>query len=117
MFRLGLGSAGTILGVVCLVIGVPLWLLSAVPILVYVPRGKLITSGPFALMLHPLYTAVALLVIPGCGLLFGSWLGVALGVVLYTSARHFERSEEQDLAARFPQDYPAYRKRVLLPWL
>lgn len=117
VFRMGLGAAGTILGVVFVMIGVPLWLISVVQILVLVPRGKLITGGPFALMLHPLYTSVALLVIPGCGLLFDSWLGFALGIVLYVSARRFERSEERDLAARFPQEYPAYRRRVLLPWL
>ena len=117
VFRTGLGATGTIVGIVLLTIGVPLWLTSVVQILVFVPRGRLITSGPFALMLHPLYTSVALLVIPGCGLLFGSWLGFVLGAVLYLSARRFQRSEERDLAARFPRDYPEYRKRVLLPWL
>jgi protein-S-isoprenylcysteine O-methyltransferase Ste14 len=56
-------------------------------------------------------------VIPGLGLLFGSWLGFAVGSVLYVSARLFAPWEERDLAARFPEDYREYRKRVLLPWL
>ena len=116
-FRIGFGAVGTIVGIVLVAAGVPIWLTSAVQILASVPRGKLITSGPFALVLHPLYTSVALLVIPGCGLLLDSWLGFAIGSVLYASARLFAPSEERDLAARFPEDYPAYRKRVLLPWL
>src|SRR5262252_5729080 len=74
VFRMGFGTAGTIIGIVLVAIGVPIWITSAVQILLFVPRGELITSGPFALMLHPLYTSVALLVIPGCGLLFDSWL-------------------------------------------
>lgn len=116
-FRMGFGTAGRNVGIVLLAIGVPLWLSSVVQILALVPKGKLITSGPFALMLHPLYTSVALLVIPGCGLLFDSWLGFAVGIVLYVCARRFAPSEERDLAAKFPRDYPAYRKRVILPWL
>ncbi len=117
VFRAGLGGAGRIAGIVLLVPGVALWLASVLQILVLVPKGKLITSGPFALMRHPLYTSVALLVIPGCGLLFDSWLGFAIGLILYGSVRAFAPREDRDLADRFPQDYPAYRKRVMLPWL
>jgi protein-S-isoprenylcysteine O-methyltransferase Ste14 len=117
LFHLGFGATGTVVGIVLLAIGIPLWLSSVVELLVCVPKGKLITGGPFALMLHPVYTSVALLVIPGCGLLFDSGLGFAVGIVLYVSARHFERSEERDLAARFPEEYRRYRKRVMLPWL
>lgn len=116
-FRMGLGAPGTILGLVLVVTGVPLWLTAVAQILRDVPKGKLITGGPFRLMLHPIYTSVALLVIPGCGLFFDSWLGFALGAVLYLASRIFAPAEERDLARRFPEDYPAYRKRVLLPWL
>lgn len=117
VFRAELGPTGRILGAVLLGVGVPLWLTSVVQILVLVPKGKLITSGPFALVLHPLYTSVALLVLPGAGLLFGSWLGALLGLVLYVASRRFAPSEERELAARFPQEYATYRRRVLLPWL
>jgi protein-S-isoprenylcysteine O-methyltransferase Ste14 len=117
VYRMGFGAAGRIAGIVLVAIGVPLWLTSAVQVLVYVPQRQLIASGPFALMLHPLYTSVALLVIPGCGLCFDSWLGFALGLILYLSVRVFAPSEERDLAARFPDRYPRYREQVLLPWL
>jgi protein-S-isoprenylcysteine O-methyltransferase Ste14 len=117
VFRMGLGTAGTVAGVVLLALGVPIWLTAAAQLLVAVPKGALVTTGPFALVLHPVYTSVALLVIPGCGLVLDSWLGFALGAVLYVSQRLFEREEERELALRFPRDYPAYRRRVLLPWL
>jgi protein-S-isoprenylcysteine O-methyltransferase Ste14 len=116
-FRMGFGTAGWIAGVVLLLLGVPIWLTAAAQLLVAVPKGRLITKGAFALVLHPVYTSVALLVIPGCGLLFDSWLGFAIGAILYVSERHLAREEERELARRFPLDYPAYRERVLLPWL
>lgn len=117
VFRMGLAWEGRVAGILLLVVGVPLWLTSVGQILALVPKGKLITSGPFALMRHPLYTSVALLVIPGCGLLLDSWLGFASGLILYGSVRAYAPREDKDLADRFPQEYPAYCKRVMLPWL
>ncbi|HYP97407.1 MAG TPA: DUF998 domain-containing protein [Polyangiaceae bacterium] len=117
LFHLGLGGKGLVLGGALLALGIPLWFTTAVQILLLVPQGKLITRGPFAIMRHPLYTSVAVLVTPGVGLLFDSWLGFALGLVLYIVSRRFARSEEGELAKRFPAEYPAYRRRVLLPWL
>lgn len=117
VFAAGLGPTGDLLGAVLLGLGVPLWLASVVQILMLVPKGKLITTGPFALVLHPIYTSVALLVLPGVGLVFDSWLGFAVGLVLYAASRLFAPIEERELAARFPRTYPEYRARVLLPWL
>jgi protein-S-isoprenylcysteine O-methyltransferase Ste14 len=68
VFHMGLERPGLVAGIVLLAVGVPLWLTSVAQILVQVPKGKLIARGPFALVRHPLYTSVALLVIPGCGL-------------------------------------------------
>ena len=117
VFHMGFGLPGLIAGVVLLAVGVQLWLISVAQILRYVPTGKLITTGPFALVLHPLYTSVALLVIPGCGFVLDTWLGPALGLILYGAARMFAGAEEKFLAVRFPEEYRRYRQRVLLPWL
>jgi protein-S-isoprenylcysteine O-methyltransferase Ste14 len=116
-FRLGAESALLIVGIVLLVLGVPLWLTSVAQIIVNVPKKRLITSGPYRLMLHPLYTSVAILVIPGFGLMFDSWVGFAIGAVLYVSSRIFSVKEEEILAKYFPAEYPAYRAKVILPWL
>jgi len=117
VFRMGSGRGGLIAGLALLVVGVPVWLTSVAQVLVNVPRKRLITSGPFAVLLHPLYTSVALLVLPGLGLLLDTWLGPAVGVILYISTRLYAGAEETLLAKYFPTEYPAYRARVLLPWL
>jgi protein-S-isoprenylcysteine O-methyltransferase Ste14 len=117
VFQMGFRPAGPLVGIALLAVGLPLWITSVVQILVYVPRKRLITTGPFAVVLHPLYTFVALLVIPGCGLLLDTWVGFAIGAVLYVSNRIFSVREEKLLEGFFPKEYAEYRRRVLLPWL
>lgn len=85
---MGFGTAGRVVGVVLIVTGVPLWL-----------------------------TSVALLVIPGAGLLVDSWLGFAFDAILYVSSRIFSPREKSMLASIFGSEYDAYRNKVVLPWL
>ena len=117
VFKLGFGAGGLIAGIVLLMIGVPIWLSGVVLVLINVPKKRLITTGPFAVVPHPMYTAVALLVLPGVGILFDTWVGAGIGVVLYISSRIFSPAEDEILANAFPKEYPAYRERLLIPWL
>jgi protein-S-isoprenylcysteine O-methyltransferase Ste14 len=117
VFTLGFGLGGLIAGIALLAVGVPVWLSSVALVLINVPKKKLITAGAFALLLHPMYTSVGLLVLPGVGLLLDSWVGAAIGVALYVSSRIFAPREDEILAKVFPTEYPEYRKRVLIPWL
>jgi len=105
------------LSIVVLIPGVTCWLWSVVLILTYVPQGKLITSGPYALVKHPLYTGVALLVLPWTGFLLNTWLGVSIGAVLYIGSRLFSPEEEQQLSEHFGPAWDEYRKNVRIPWL
>jgi protein-S-isoprenylcysteine O-methyltransferase Ste14 len=86
-------------------------------ILVKVPRGELITTGPYALVRHPLYVGVALLVLPAAGLLLGTWLGLVVGAALYAGSRKFAPEEEAELARTFGPAWDRYSGSVLLPWL
>ncbi len=117
VFTLHLGPAGIALGCIFLLVGVPVWLTSVVQILISVPKNKLITRGPFAIVLHPLYTSVALLVIPGVGFLLDTWAGLGIGGSLYVFSRIFSNEENRRLYELFPGEYQAYRSSVLLPWL
>jgi len=103
--------------VVVLAVGVVVWAWSVVLILRDVPRGRLITSGPFALVRHPLYTGVALLVLPWAGFLLNTWLGAALGIVLFAGARLFEGREERALASQFGSAWDRYAAGVKIAWL
>ena len=103
----GIGLAG----------GVAIWAWSVGLILAKVPRGELITTGPFAIVKHPLYTSVGLLVLPSVGFLLGTWLGALIGVTVYAGSRMFAPAEDAELSATFGEAWEAYRHSVKLPRL
>jgi protein-S-isoprenylcysteine O-methyltransferase Ste14 len=105
------------LSIVVLIPGVVLWIWSVVLVLTKVPRAELITTGPFALVKHPLYTFVPLLVLPWAGFLLDSWLGAALGVVMYLADRRYAPLEEAELAEAFGSGWDDYCGELLIPWL
>jgi protein-S-isoprenylcysteine O-methyltransferase Ste14 len=106
-----------VISIVVLIPGVAIWAWSAVLILMNVPNGQLITGGPYAVVKHPLYTAVALLVLPWVGFLLNTWLGALIGGVLYVATRRFAPAEEALLAATFGARWDAYRRSVKLAWV
>jgi protein-S-isoprenylcysteine O-methyltransferase Ste14 len=105
------------ISIVVLIPGLVLWIWSALLVLTKVPRGELITTGPFALMKHPIYTSVALLVLPWAGFMLNTWLGAAIGIALYVASRRYAPAEETALAERFGDRWDAYADAVKLPWL
>jgi protein-S-isoprenylcysteine O-methyltransferase Ste14 len=106
-----------VISIVVLIAGVTIWIWSIVLILTKVPRGELITSGPYSLVKHPLYTAVALLVLPWIGFLLNTWLGAAIGIVLYIGSRIFAPREEASLSKMFGARWDEYARTVKMPWL
>jgi protein-S-isoprenylcysteine O-methyltransferase Ste14 len=103
--------------VVLLAVGVAVWAWSIVLILTHVPSGQLITSGPYALVKHPLYTAVGLLVLPWFGFLLNTWLGLLAGAALYIGSRIFAPAEEAALAKAFGPQWTEYTAAVKVHWL
>lgn len=102
--------------ILVLIPGVAIWIWSVVLILTNVPRGQLITTGPYAWVKHPLYTDVALLVLPWMGFLLNTWVGAALGVILYIGDRVYAPEEEAALRTSFGARWEAYAKGVKFPW-
>jgi protein-S-isoprenylcysteine O-methyltransferase Ste14 len=114
------GGPSTALGVLSAIIlipGIANWIWSAVLILTRVPKRKLITDGPYSLVKHPLYTGMALLVLPWAGFLLNTWLGVLIGIVVYVGSRVSSPEEERTLAKTFGAGWDEYCSRVKMPWL
>jgi protein-S-isoprenylcysteine O-methyltransferase Ste14 len=103
--------------IVVLIVGLIIWIWSVALILTRVPKKELITNGPYALVKHPIYTSVALLVLPWLGFLFNTWLGLLVGIVLYIASRMFAPEEEVLLSQTFGAAWDEYCRRVKLPWL
>jgi protein-S-isoprenylcysteine O-methyltransferase Ste14 len=114
------GGPSNVLKVISFIIlipGVTIWMWSAVLILIKVPRKELIISGPYSLVKHPLYTGVALLVLPWIGFLSNTWLGILIGIVLYIGSRIFSPEEEKILSKTFGSAWDEYCSKVKIPWL
>lgn len=106
-----------IVSIVVLVPGVVVWIWSVALIVTVIPQKKLITTGPYALVKHPLYTGVALLVLPWVGFICNTWLGVVIGVVVYAGSRLFSPEEEATLSKIFGAEWDVYRRKVRIGWL
>jgi protein-S-isoprenylcysteine O-methyltransferase Ste14 len=106
-----------LLSIPALILGLVTWLWSVILIIDNVPRGQLITSGPYTWVKHPLYTAVALLVLPGIGFLLDTWLGLVIGVALYVGSRIFAPEEEAALSRTFGAAWGDYVRSVRLGWI
>jgi protein-S-isoprenylcysteine O-methyltransferase Ste14 len=106
-----------LLSIIIVIPGCMIWIWSVILILTKVPRQELITSGPYALVKHPLYTGVALFVLPWIGLLLNTWLGILIGVVLYVGSRMFAPEEERMLSKIFGASWDEYCNKVKIPWL
>jgi protein-S-isoprenylcysteine O-methyltransferase Ste14 len=113
----GPSTALKLISVIMLIPGITIWIWSVVLILTKVPRGELITTGPYALIKHPLYTGVALLVLPWIGFLLNTWLGAVVGGILYIGSRIFSREEEKALSKAFGVTWDVYCNKVKVPWL
>jgi protein-S-isoprenylcysteine O-methyltransferase Ste14 len=79
--------------------------------------AELVTSGPYRLVRHPIYSGVLAAGVGTAVALNWSWLiAVALAAVYFV---YSATVEERDLAEQFPGSYPAYRRstKMLVPFM
>ena len=73
---------------------------------------SLVTTGPFGLVRHPIYLAMALFMF-GMAVAFGHYLQLLVSVPLFTRGAWLRiRDEEALLRDQFGADYDAYARRV-----
>lgn len=113
----GPSTALKVVSIIVLVPGVINWVWSVALILTKIPRKELITNGPYSLVKHPLYTGVALLVLPWAGFLCNTWLGALIGIVVYIGCKLYAPEEEKILSKIFGSAWDEYSKKVKMPWL
>lgn len=76
------------------------------------PDHELIRSGPYALVRHPVYAALFLIMI-ATGLIFAKWPVLLLASALYIAGTEIRiHSEEGLLRARFQKDFEDYKRSV-----
>jgi protein-S-isoprenylcysteine O-methyltransferase Ste14 len=104
-----LGLAGA-LGLAPLAAALFVWALQSAPN--NAGDKKLATKGAYAWLRHPIYAAFLAMLI-ATGLLVSGGLKLIGAVGLYLAGSELRiASEEADLAERFPDSYPQYRRRT-----
>ena len=73
---------------------------------------RLVTSGLYSVVRHPLYSSSILFILPGVALLLRSWLLLPMPVVAYIAARVFIPAEEAQLRRRFGEAFEDYQRRT-----
>src|ERR1039457_1916347 len=72
---------------------------------------ELITSGPYALVRHPIYTGL-LLAFVGSAVARGEWRGLLASALVFGALWHKLRLEEKWMRVQFGEPYEAYSRQV-----
>ncbi|MFZ3059127.1 MAG: isoprenylcysteine carboxylmethyltransferase family protein [Candidatus Methanoperedens sp.] len=78
---------------------------------VFVPENKLVVAGPYRFVRHPMYSG-GIIGAFGLAIFAGSVLGLVYSFILAVVLSHISDAEEDDLIARFGNEYVEYAKRV-----
>jgi protein-S-isoprenylcysteine O-methyltransferase Ste14 len=108
-------------GALLIALGATLWLTGLITVMRAYSRDQLRTSGVFAMVRHPVYSAWIVFMFPGGALFFQSWPMLAASPVAYTIFKLLIHREDECLQRRYGQAYLDYRARVNevcpFPWL
>ena len=79
---------------------------------------ELITAGPYALVRHPIYTGLLIMIV-GTVIVLGHVAGIIALPLVFVSLWIKLRYEEELMLQKFPDEYAAYQRRVkrLIPFL
>ena len=110
----GVRWLGVVLGVLCTA-GI-YWLFSSIgsgitPTSATRKEHKLVTSGPYRWVRHPLYTVGTSLFI-ALGLIADNWFIILLGVLAFIAMASRAPKEEANLIEKFGDEYREYMKRT-----
>ena len=105
---------GVVIGILC-VFGI-YWLFSSIGSSITPTSGtrkqhKLVTSGPYRWVRHPLYTVGSFLFI-AFGMMADNWFIAALGVLAFIGMSIRTPKEEANLIEKFGDEYRDYMKRT-----
>ncbi len=76
------------------------------------PDHELIRSGPYALVRHPMYSSLLLMVL-ATGLVMSTWPVMLLSCAVFLTGTEIRvRTEDRVLRERFGEEFEEYRRRV-----
>lgn len=104
--------AAIILGLSLITLGIALYLFTLRALMRARSENQLITTGPYRLVRHPLYTIALFLLCPGFCVMFRSWLVLSTIAAQAVAVWLFLGREEQALLETFGEDYEDYKRKT-----
>ncbi len=98
-------------GAFLIAIGMVLWLLCYLQVSRAHARGKLLTTGCYSRVRHPIYSIWGFLILPGFSLVIGGFM-LLLPLVYWASMVRFIGEEERALEEYFGEEWIEYRKKT-----
>lgn len=112
---------GVVVGILC--VGLLYWLFSSIgsgitPTSATRRQHRLVTSGPYRWVRHPLYTVGSSMFV-AFGMMADNWFIAALGVLVFVGMAARTPKEEANLIEKFGDEYRKYMKNTgrFLPYL
>ena len=99
-------------GTILIMIGVPLFLISATTVMRAYNADALVTDGIFRRCRHPLYAAWVVFIVPGIVILLKSWIMLTTPIFMYLILRFLVKKEEVYLEKVFGSEYREYKQKV-----
>jgi len=93
-------------------VGLAAYLGALFPLRKALREERLLTTGLYSVVRHPLYASSILFILPGVALLLRSWLLLPMPALAYVAARAFIPAEEAELRRRFGEAFERYRSRT-----
>jgi protein-S-isoprenylcysteine O-methyltransferase Ste14 len=106
------GISLMIVGSLLIATGVSLYLVAVRGLRKGLIEGRLVTTGLYSLLRHPLYASNILFVVPGIALVCKSWLLLCVPLFMYAAFRLFIPAEDRELRKRFGQTFEEYRGKT-----
>jgi protein-S-isoprenylcysteine O-methyltransferase Ste14 len=75
-------------------------------------EGRLVNTGIYAYIRHPMYAGWILLFSPGIALFFHSWLMLMTSLAGYIGFKYLIKAEDEYLANKFGEAYLEYCSKV-----
>ena len=99
-------------GILLVILGVPIYLVSGLTIHKYFHGGILATKGIYGYFRHPIYGSWIVFIVPGIVLIINSLIGLTVPFFMYVVFKILIGDEEKYLEEKFGEEFFKYRKRV-----
>jgi protein-S-isoprenylcysteine O-methyltransferase Ste14 len=99
-------------GYFLLLLGIFFWATALVQLLTGFSRGRLVTTGAYAVVRNPLYSSATFFILPAVSLLTLTWVYLVPAAFLYGGVMIFIGQEEKQLSKAFGKEYEEYLARV-----